>query len=80
MNRSIYLNSEEVAELRDNRQLAKVVSLDSGYDRLDLLSVYCIQEIDRRPMATELEVIVSENTRFGTSLLTSCYVLLLRVL
>lgn len=80
MNRSIYLNNEEVAELRNNRELAKVVSLGSGYDRMDLLSVYCIQAIDRRPMATELEVIVSEKMRFGTSLLTSCYVLLLSVL
>lgn len=80
MNRSIRLNSEEVAELRNNRELAKVVSLGSGYDRLDLLSVYCIQAIDRRPMATELDVIVTDKTRFGTSLLTSCYVLILSVI
>ena len=80
MNRSIYLNNEEVAELRVNKEIAKVVSLGSGYDRLDLLSVYCIQAIDRRPMVTELEVIVSEKSRFGTSLLTSCYVLHLKVI
>jgi len=80
MNRSICLNSEEVAELRVNKELAKVVSLGSGYDRLDLLSVYCIQAIDKKALVTELEVIVSEKSRFGTSLLTSCYVLLLKVL
>ena len=80
MNRSICLNSEEVAELRNNRELAKVVSLESGYDYHDLLSVYYISAIDRRPMATELEVIVSDKSSFGTSLLTSCYVLILSVL
>lgn len=80
MNRSICLNSEELAELRNNRELAKVVSLGSGYDYHDLLSVYCVQAIDRRPLATELEVIVSEKSRFGTSLLTSCYVLHLVVM
>ena len=80
MYRSICLNSEEVAELRNNRELAKVVSLGSGYDYHDLLSVYYINAIDRRTMVTELEVIVSEKSRFGTSLLTSCYVLILSVL
>lgn len=80
MNRSIYLNNEEVAELRNNKELSKVVSLGSGYDYHDLLSVYYIKAIDRRPMVTELEVIVSEKTKYGTSLLTSCYVLLLKVL
>ena len=80
MNRSIYLNSEEVAELRVNKELAKVVSIGSNYDYHELLSVYCIQAIDRRPLVTELDVIVSEKSKFGTSLLTSCYVLLLKVL
>ena len=80
MNRSIYLNSEEVAELRTNKELAKVVMVGSGYDRLDLLSVYWIKAIDRLLLATELEVIVSEKTRFGTSLLPSCYVLHLKVI
>jgi hypothetical protein len=52
----------------------------SGYDRLDVLSVYCFQGIDKRALVTELEVIVTEKTRLGTFLLTSCYVLILRVL
>lgn len=80
MNRSICLNSEEVAELRVNKELSKVVSLGSGYDYHDLLSVYCIQAIDRRPMVTELEVIVAEKTRLGTFLLTSLDVLFLKVI
>ena len=80
MNRSIYLNSEEVAELRSKKELAKVVMVGSGYDRLDLLSVYCFQAIDRLLLATELEVIVSEKTRFGSLLLTSIDVLILKVL
>lgn len=80
MNRSIYLRSEEVAELRDNKELAKIVLPDSGYDRLDVLSVYCFQGIDKCPLVTELEVIVSEKTRFGTLLLTSLDVLILKVL
>lgn len=80
MNRSIYLNSEEVSELRTNKELAKIVLPGSGYDRLDLLSVYCFQGIDRKALVTELEVIVSEKTRLGTFLSTSCYVLILRVL
>ena len=80
MNRSIYLNSEEVAELRSKKELAKVVMVGSGYDRLDLLSVYWIKAIDRLLLATELEVIVSEKTRFGSLLLTSIDVLILKVL
>ena len=80
MYRSICLNSEEVAELRVNKELDKVVSMDSNYDHNDLLSVYCFQGIDKRALVTELEVIVTEKTRLGTLLLTSCYVLILRVL
>ena len=37
MDRSIYLRSEEVAELRDKKELAKIVLPGSGYDRLDIL-------------------------------------------
>lgn len=80
MNRSIYLRSEEVAELRDKKGLAKIVLPGSGYDRLDLLSVYCFQGIDKKALVTELEVIVTEKTRLGTFLLTSIDVLLLRVI
>ena len=80
MNRSIYLNSEEVAELRTNKELSKVVFEGSGYERLDLLSVYCVLSFDKPPLVTELDVIVSEITKCGTFLLTSCYVLHLVVL
>ena len=80
MNRSICLNSEEVAELRNNREVAKFVSLGSGYDYHDLLSVYWIQAIDRHPSVTDLDVIVSEKIRVGTLFATSCYVLHLLVI
>ena len=80
MNRSIYLNSEEVSELRTNKELAKIVLPGSDYDRLDILSVYCFQGIDKKALVTELEVIVSEKTRLGTFLLTSLDVLILKVL
>ena len=80
MNRSIYLRSEEVAELRDRKELAKIVLPGSGYDRLDILSVYCYQGIDKCALVTELEVIVTEKVSFGTLLLTSVDVMILRVL
>lgn len=80
MNRSIYLHSEEVSELRVNKELAKIVLPGSGYDRLDILSVYCFQGIDKKALVTELEVIVTEKTRLGKFLLTSLEVLILRVL
>lgn len=80
MNRSIYLRSEEVAELRDKKELAKIVLPGAGYDRLDILSVYCFQGIDKKALVTELEVIVTEKTRLGTFLLTSLDVLILKVI
>lgn len=80
MNRSIYLNSEEVSELRAKKELAKIVLPGSGYDRLDILSVYCFKGIGKGVLVTELEVIVSEKTRLGTLLLTSLDVLSLKVL
>lgn len=80
MNRSIYLRSEEVAELRDKKELAKIVLPGSEYDRLDMLSVYCFQGIDKKALVTDLEVIVTEKMRFGELLLTSLDVLLLKVI
>lgn len=80
MNRSIGLNSEEVAELRLNKELSKVVALGSGYDYHDLLSVYCVKVADGHPSVTDLDVIVCEKIRVGTLFATSCYVLHLLVI
>lgn len=80
MNRSVVLNSVEVAELRTNKEIVKVVSLSSGYDHHDLLSVYCIGLANSHSLLTELDVIVADKVRFGTLFATSCYLLFLKVL
>ena len=80
MYRSIRLNSEEVAELRTNKELVKIVSLSSGYDHHDLLSVYCARVANGYTLVTELVVIVAEKVRFGTLFATSCYLLFLKVI